>query len=80
MQTKLTLRMDDELVEQAKAAAKTQGKSVSQMVADYFVVLASNQKPASAQPLPVTQSLRGLMANADVSREDYRTHLSDKYR
>ena len=39
MQTKLTLRMDDELIARAKAHAKKRGKSVSQLVADYFYVL-----------------------------------------
>ena len=33
MQSKLTLRMDEELIEQAKRYAKEQGKSLSQVVA-----------------------------------------------
>ena len=36
MQTRLTLQMDDKLVALAKAHAKKRGKSVSQLVADYF--------------------------------------------
>ncbi len=86
MQTKLTLRMDEQLVEQAKSVAKTQGKSVSQMVSDYFVVLGASAQPAltrNTKNLPVTQSLRGIMANTDatknVSRDDYHDYLADKY-
>lgn len=79
MQTKLTLRMDEKLVDQAKTVAKTQGKSVSQIVADYFVALSANEPQAVSKHLPVTRSLRGLMANADVSREDYREHLAQKF-
>ncbi|MDP1658240.1 MAG: DUF6364 family protein [Methylotenera sp.] len=79
MQTKLTLRMDEKLVNQAKTVAKTQGKSVSQIVADYFVALSANEPQKVSKHLPVTRSLRGLMVNADVSREDYREHLAQKY-
>ena len=39
MQTKLTLRLDDELIEEAKSYAARAGKSVSQIVADYFRLL-----------------------------------------
>ena len=39
MQTKLTLRLDDDLIEKAKSYAKGTGRSVSQMVADYFALL-----------------------------------------
>ena len=39
MQTKLTLRVDEKLVKKAKAYAKKTGKSVSQLVAEYFSLL-----------------------------------------
>ncbi len=49
MQTRLTLQMDDKLVALAKAHAKRRGKSVSQLVVDYFKFLdrleKSKQKP-----------------------------------
>jgi len=41
MQTKLTLSLDAELVEQAKLYAKEQGKSLSQMVGDYFRLISA---------------------------------------
>lgn len=84
MQTKLTLRMDEGLVIQAKEVAKLQGKSVSQIVADYFVLITQIQKPAQNKELPITLSLRGLLAHADLKqdnyREQYREHLLEKYR
>ena len=36
MQTKLTLRMEDELINMAKSVAEKKGKSLSKMVSDYF--------------------------------------------
>ncbi len=40
MQTKLTLRLEDKLIKQAKE----QGKSLSQIVADYFTVFTKQNK------------------------------------
>lgn len=77
MQTKLTLRLDSALVEQAKMVAKVNGKSVSQMVADYFVALSTPQRPQTNTP--GVQSLRGLMRGHEVGVEDYRRHLEEKY-
>ncbi len=78
MQTKLTLRLEDTLIEQAKAHARLAGKSVSQMVADYFSQL---DKPATPAPLPpVTAALRGALATASVDEQDYRDYLERKYR
>ena len=37
MNTKLTLRLEEELIKSAKNHANIIGKSVSQMVADYFL-------------------------------------------
>ncbi|HZC00332.1 MAG TPA: DUF6364 family protein, partial [Gammaproteobacteria bacterium] len=36
MQTKLTLRLDKKLIEAVKRYAEISGKSLSQLVADYF--------------------------------------------
>jgi hypothetical protein len=51
MQTKRTLRLDDQLVKQAKTYAKKSGKFVSQLVADYFSLL-------NATPLLLSIRLR----------------------
>ena len=44
MQNKLTLRIDEKLIAKAKAFAKSNGKSVSQIVADYFNLLDKKNK------------------------------------
>lgn len=43
--TKLTLRLDSGLIESAKAFAAEHGRSVSQLVADYFARLAAQPGP-----------------------------------
>ena len=79
MQTKLTLRMDERLIKNAKAYAKRAGKSVSEMVADYFTLLAKRTNPASNPLTPTVRSLKGALGGADVTAEDYRTHLRHKH-
>lgn len=79
MQTKLTLRIDDNLIKRAKAYAKRTGKSVSQMVADYFVLLGPRAKDESFKLTPTVRSLKGALRGADVDLSDYKRHLEEKY-
>ena len=77
MQKKLTLRLDEALIQQAKQYAKEHNKSLSQIVAYYFHVLTEHpqQPPAS----PITDSLVGILNPAKVNQLDYKQHLADKY-
>ncbi len=82
MQTKLTLRLDDELIEDAKAYAAQHGRSLSQLVADYFGALAhrQGQPPDRHRPSPLTDSLVGLLKNETASADDaYLAHLRSKH-
>jgi len=79
MNTKLTLRMDDELVRQAKAEAARRGKSVSQMVGEFVDSLGSARSDEEDLP-PVTASLVGVLKGHDVSQSDYKKHLLEKHR
>ena len=77
MNTKLTLRIDDVLVQQAKTQAARRGKSVSQMFSEFVESLGANA-PRQSLP-PVTGSLLGIMKGHRVSEKDYRKHLQEKY-
>jgi hypothetical protein len=77
MNTKLTLRVDDMIVEQAKAQAAQRGKSVSRMFADFVTSLAPS-KCTRGLP-PVTGSLLGILKGTRLSENDYRKHLRGKY-
>ncbi len=83
MQTKLTLRLDARLVETAKAYARHHGKSVSQVVADYFTALdhasAGHEHGTSVSLAPITQSLVGILRDVDIDEADYRSYLEQKY-
>ncbi|MDD2851991.1 MAG: DUF6364 family protein [Desulfuromonadaceae bacterium] len=80
MQTKLTLRLEDHLIEQAKSYALHSGKSVSQLVAEYFRLLASEKKDVAVPTAPITQSLRGLLRESSLDENDYKKYLEEKHR
>lgn len=79
MQTKLTLRLDDQLIEQAKSYAAKAGKSVSQLVAEYFKLLTSEKTKPTSSSTPVTQSLRGLLRESKLDEKDYKKYLEEKH-
>lgn len=79
MSTKLTLRMNSLMIKQAKLYAKQHGKSVSQIVSDYFSLLNQKIEFKKTSLPPLTRSLRGVIKGADVTEEVYKKHLEDKY-
>jgi hypothetical protein len=78
MNTKLTLRMDVELIRTAKLEAGRRGKSVSQIVGEFFDSLASGRRVQSKLP-PITAALVGTLKARGVTEADYRKHLQEKY-
>ncbi|MDD2737263.1 MAG: DUF6364 family protein [Desulfuromonadaceae bacterium] len=79
MQTKLTLRLEDQLIEQAKSYAAHAGKSVSQIVAEYFKLLTSQEAKVNTPSTPITRSLRGLLRESTLDEQDYKKYLEGKY-
>lgn len=84
MQTKLTLRMESDLIENAKRYARDRGTSLSQMVAHYFQALTSSseQEPEEGWKRdlgPITQSLIGLLEDAELDEGDYYRYLEAKH-
>lgn len=77
MSTKLTLRVDEKLVVQAKDHARRRGKSVSQMFGEYVVSLGTSERLDDLPP--TTRSLLGVMKGTQVSESDYKKYLDEKY-
>ncbi|MCZ7624717.1 MAG: antitoxin [Candidatus Methylomirabilota bacterium] len=80
MQTKLTLRLKDHLIRRAKAYASEAGKSVSQLVADYFALLDQTAATGEDTLPPLTRSLYGALAPSRLDEADYYTYLKEKHR
>jgi Family of unknown function (DUF6364) len=94
MQTKLTLRIDEALIEKAKRLATARGTSVSKMVARLIEVMpeSEGQNESQEQDLdPWTRSLIGMLNTDSTDRtnppptdeqvkEQYYQYLEEKYR
>ncbi len=83
MQQKLTLRMDDSIIRQAKSFAHNHKVSLSQIVSDYFKFIAiSGSEQASTKRTPVLKELTGII-KSEKSNNDlidtYKAHVTEKY-
>ncbi|RPI74821.1 MAG: antitoxin [Desulfobacteraceae bacterium] len=80
MNTKLTLRLSDDLINEAKNYAKKEGKSLSQLVTDFFVAISSKKNPSQKSDLmPKTFQLYGSLKDKFISKDDYNKHIEKKY-
>ena len=79
MNTKLTLRVDEHLIESAKEYSAQTGKSVSKIVSDLFVIIKNEKLEKSSSITPTVESLKGVMKESTFSEDDYKRHLEDKY-
>ncbi|HJW87769.1 MAG TPA: DUF6364 family protein [Candidatus Brocadiaceae bacterium] len=82
MTTKLTLRLDDELIRQAKKTAKNKGVSLSRIVEDYFRSLTILEKKVTTESMVLSEISGVLSSGAGTKKphEEYRKHLEEKYR
>jgi len=79
MDSKLTLKLDNSVIEQAKTYAKKKNTSLSKLIESYLGLLVEPQGVQEVTPL--VKSLSGvadLPKNFDYKRE-YKKHLTNKY-
>jgi len=79
MKTKLTLRLDESLIKNAKAYSSKTGKPLSRIVSDLFTLIKNEKSQEDKTLTPVVKSLRGVLKGKGVSEEDYKRHLEEKY-
>lgn len=78
MNSKLTLSIDKEIIEEAKTYAKTKRVSLSKLIENYLNSL-SHESKNSDTVSPLVQSLTGIIPNSYDEREDYRNYIDQKY-
>jgi hypothetical protein len=83
METKLTLSLDKEIIEQAKKYAKKQRTSLSKIVENYFYYLTLNENKGNIKnnkKTPITDRLLGSVKLETESTEKLKEeYLMDKY-
>jgi len=77
--TKLTLRIDKKLISFAKHYSSQRGKSLSQLVTEYFNLLEGFVPEKKMPVTPITRSLIGILRDKKISQKDYKKYLEDKY-
>ena len=77
--SRLTLRVDDQVVSRAKKYANQHRVLVSKMVEAYSSAVASPKaEPSVRKDAPILRSLRGILKKADL--KDYRRYIENRYR
>ena len=81
MGSKLTLRVDEKLIRNAKRIAKSRRVSLSRMVSDYFKSIAVYQKEESIES-PILSEISGILPSKVDNKKllkSYKKHIEDKY-
>ena len=82
MDTKLTLSLDKEVIEAAKAYARNKNTSLSNLVENYLVSVTTKSKATADDISPLVRSLSGVLKpdhKADLKKQ-YADYLAKKYR
>jgi hypothetical protein len=82
METKLTLRLNDDVIERAKIYARNHKVSLSKMIESYLDSVTRQTKEKKTSITPLVESLSGVIdlpADFDYKKE-YGDFLAEKYR
>lgn len=84
MDTKLTLKLDKQVIDKAKQYASSQKRSLSGLIESYLKTLVNAEEPKNSDDIeisPFVNSLRtGVHVPADLDeKKAYRDHLAEKH-
>ena len=82
MDTKLTLKLDEDVIKQAKAYARQKHQSLSALVEQYFRFLVGREEESEMPDIsPTVQQLSGILKPVETHqvREEYTDYLERKY-
>lgn len=81
MDTKLTLSLDKEIIEAAKAYARNRNTSLSNLVENYLVSVTSRDKVNADEISPLVKSLSGVLKpdKKVEGKKQYSDYLANKY-
>jgi len=79
MHKKLTLRLDDRLIDSAKEYSARTGKSLSRIVSDLFEMINIEKIEKEEKISPTVQSLKGVLKDKDIAEGDYEKYLEEKF-
>ena len=82
MDSKLTLKLNEGVIEKAKIYAKKQQTSLSRLIENYLFALTKEPQTEEETITPLVKSLSGIVELADDARHrsDYAEYLTTKYK
>jgi len=80
MDNKLTLKLDNQVIEQAKIYARKKNTSLSKLIESYLQFLTSSESNKE-EVTPLVKSLSGVIKVApnENPKDSYKKHLNKKY-
>jgi hypothetical protein len=79
MNTKLTLRIDRNLIGKAKKLARKRGKSLSRLVSEYLKFATSKEFSEDISLPPNVKGFYGSLSKSTVAEEDYKEYIENKH-
>lgn len=79
MDTKLTLKLDQEIIEKAKEYAKNKNTSLSKLIENVLSRMTASDD-FNAKITPLVDSLSGIIDANKIDEDDYRAYLEEKYK
>ena len=79
MKKRLTLTIDADLIQRAKRHSQKRGKTLSQTVEDYFVLMDEPIDIDEADLPPNVRSLVGMLEGSGLDEQDYYEYLERKH-
>ena len=81
MNTKLTLTIEQSVIEKAKKYAKEKERSLSNLIENYLKAITKEKNTGIVRDTPITQSLKGTfhMPSDFDYKKDLTKNLSEKY-
>jgi hypothetical protein len=79
MDSKLTLKLDKSIIEQAKIYAESRKISLSKLIESYLQMV--TQESLKGRPnSPLVESLSGIIELPENNKDDYADYLAKKYK
>lgn len=81
MDTKLTLKIDNQVITNAKIYARKKNTSLSKLIESYLFYITTVKKSADDEVTPLVKSLSGIITISKSTdlKESYKKHLIKKY-
>lgn len=80
MNNKLTLRLDNQVIERAKDYARKKNTSLSKLIESYLELLTTSGKTDPEEVTPLVKSLSGVIKPSKIDpKKEYKKHLIKKY-